>query len=637
MLLPVILLRVLVNLDLDGLPVFHKYVHLAEHLTGSGNSPFHSSPVYTAWLYGLKIILGLDTGIICRLQGLIGIVSIILLVRIVAILYGRNAAVASGWIYGLCIPVIIYESDLVTTSIDVFTQAACMYTLLRAGGRSRRIYWLIPGMWMGLAVGLRPTMLLALPVLVAASLLSLRNKWRLSVTDPAGLAWFAAGLILAVSPITIINFLRSGEPVLVTASGGAVFYSSNNYRATGLGYSPPPSLTEIENEWMRENQVEKPVEHSIFRYLAERAAGKHLSNREVSAFYRSEAWRFLGRDPQRSIRLWIKKLLYLLNDYEVLDTGSLVLRGEAIRKFPPVLPATGLILVAGIFGLSRVRWSDRRVWIILSFVMAHAVTGVAFYVNGRLRVPMTYCLAVFAGTGVCGLVTMIRKRSPEVWLSLFGLMGLIALTTWRDEVIRRHSEIETPSFLYQTKGLAALNSGNFGAAEIAFRQAVAANPMEAREAWVNLAEIFRKRGDNQNESVCRIRAAGTWTREELQMLRSDGFLTAYEYDMATARALWKDDNRMAAEKLFRECTSLYPDYPDPWFNSAYIESLEPDPDWRQVMDDCDRALERSMKFDRESTRARRLQLQALQKLNPRGTDTQIADQIRWESSLVFSP
>lgn len=638
-LVPAILLRIIVNIDLNGQPVFVKYVNLAESLFKSRGTPFHSSPVYSFWLYAVHQMAGLNIDTVRWLQAFLGIGSVIILMLIAASLYGRRAALLSGLIYGICTPVVIYESDLVTTSVDVFFQALCAWSIIRRLKKpdSSAVGWLFPGLWLGLSIGLRPNMLLTVPMLAAVAFPSLKDKLKLVVPIPGRRVGFLIGIAAAVAPITISNYLQSGECIAVTGSGGAVFYSSNNYRATGLGYSPPPALTEIENRWMRDNQVDKPVEHAVFKYLAERAAGKALTNRQVSSFYNQEARHFLMRHPLKSAGLWTMKLFYLLNNYEVLDTGSLVLRGDRIRELLPFEFPAGIAIATGLLGLIIIPYKDRRVWVILSFILTNAATAVIFYVNGRLRVPLIFFCAVFAGKGILELLRRIRERSPDVWITLVGVMGIISLISWRNDVLRRHADMETPAFLSETKGLAALQKGYGDEAERWFREAASRNPMGAREAWENLAQLYRMKGDSRNGAECEARAKGIWSHTDLEKLWKQGFLTEYEYGMATAQSAWKDGKPDKAAEIFEQVMQRNSCYPEPWFNLAVLESKKSRPDWGLIATYCEQALSCGMKLDLASTRAHSLLINAYTMLNRRDSADMVSKLLAWETELKFSP
>lgn len=78
--------------------------------------------------------------------------------------------------------------------------------------------------------------------------------------------------------------------LLLTASFGAIFYSSNNYNAEGLGYAPPPALNELEAQYQALYGPETPYEHTIFSYLASFASGQQLSHKEVSNFWFKECY-----------------------------------------------------------------------------------------------------------------------------------------------------------------------------------------------------------------------------------------------------------------------------------------------------------------------------------------------------------
>jgi len=633
-LLPAVLCRGFVFWHQFGQPVFQKYIYLGRHLADGGTVPFYSSPVYTVWMHLLNHRAGAGPDMLRGLQFLAGLISVVLAVRIAAALFGRAEAIAAGWLAGLTGPLMVYESDLVTASLVILFQSATAWLLIRtiSSAQPRSMHWLAAGLLLGVSIGIRPNMLLALPLL--AILIVINSPWRTHAR--VYLPLFLIGTCLAVAPVTIWNMTRSGEFILTTGSGGSVFYSSNNYRASGLGYSPPPALTEIENRWMLTHRTDRPVEHAIFKFLAERASGRRLSHRETSAFYMDLGWRYLGGDPGRAAAFWARKLLYLFNNYEVLDTASLISASHRISALLPVLLPGGVVLMLGLFGLGRPSAWDRRYAVLAALMVPHVITGMVFYVNGRLRAPLLFLLVVPAGDAAVRLFRMIRSRDPSIWLSLLTVMGLTALVSYPFSAVETHRTVETPGFYNTVLGLAALHAGDSGGAETFLSEAVSANPLGSREAWENLALIYEHSGRTVQAAAARQRGSGIWPEDALDRLVTGGRITRYEQIMSRARFAWLEGRRNESLALFREATREYPLHPDPWFNCA-LAMASTAANWRRVVDDTERALDLGMQLSLESERAHRLLIRGYEALDMPDRADAAAQQLAWEQGMMFSP
>jgi len=633
-LLPAACLRGFVFWLQYGQPVFQKYIFLGEQFQQTSLRPFYSSPIYIFWMFLISHLAGLSPDIIRFIQLFTGFISILLVVKITHALFDRSSALAAGILLTFTCPNLVYESDLVTASMVIIVQALALWLIISAlnSNKNRCFYWFAAGILTGLSIGIRPNVLLMLPFL-AVLLIKLNESWK---KNTVRIFIFFTGVTMLIAPITIYNYMQTGDYILVTASGGSVFYSSNNFRATGLGYSPPAALTEIENTWMQKNRTDKPIEHDIFRFLAIRASGMELSHGEISRYYFQEGWRSLGRDPAGSALFWLKKLFYTFNNYEVHDTASLVSASARIQTALPFLLPAGVVLVLGIFALQFIKINDRRIWVLIAFILPHIITGMVFYINGRLRVPILYYFSIFAGVGLIHLLHMVRMKDSSIWMSILFLMGFSMVVGFRDTEIKRHASVETPAFYNSVKGLAALKADQTEQAREFFTAAVKANPLGAREAWLSLADIYKRKGDERKQEYCRQRATGIWSLNQINEMGNDGRFSEYEILMTKARFYWVMEKREKSMSLFRKCLLKYPKYPEPWFNAAIVIAAT-EKDWKEVISYTNKALARGMKLSLDSERAHRLLVKAYREIQEFDKVDLVETQLKWESSRRFHP
>jgi tetratricopeptide (TPR) repeat protein len=166
--------------------------------------------------------------------------------------------------------------------------------------------------------------------------------------------------------------------------------------------------------------------------MAERAVGRPLSPREVSAYWTGRAVDYVRSEPGDWLRLMGRKVLLLLSAVELMDAEDQYLVAESSA----VLRATGLfghfgvlapLAVLGVF----VSWPRRReLWWIFAAIAAYTASVLIFYVVTRYRYPLVPFLALLAGAGLAGAREWLASRSRrEIAVCLALMMSLAVLST----------------------------------------------------------------------------------------------------------------------------------------------------------------------------------------------------------------
>ncbi len=627
-----LVVRIGVGILQSGQPFFQKYITLGRMICdGTMDAPFSSSPVYSVFMSVLLELFGENIDLIRCLQLGMGVLSTVIVTALTMILFGRKCGILAGFLFTCLRPMLVYESDMVTVSLDILLHLIALWFLIADLNNSSIGRVVIGGCFLGLGIGIRPNSMILIPMI---ALIYLIRREML----PAKLKrcfFFVVSVLLPVFPITYANYRLSGEFIPVTSSGGSVFYSSNNFRATGLGYSPPPALTQIENSYIQSGPIHIPVEHAIFRFLAERAEGHTMGYRDVSAFYSREAWRYLMREPLESIVFWIKKSLYLINQYEVYDTASLVSAENRIRDRFPFFLNFGVLTALGILGICISTRKDLNYYLLLSFLIPHLMTGIGFYVNGRLRISMAPMLAIFAAEAVTRLWEQYRRKDDQIWLNVVFAMGIITLVTYEDDNIKYHRDIQSPAFLCTMKGLAAMHAKDIRGALEHFQKAVVLNPFETSEAHANMAILYNALGEETLAIQEQQKAGGLWPWNELEIIQPRTPLERFQKEMAMALVLWHSGNRPGAVHIFARLHHQFPRNPDPVFNLAIAAYQKQPPDYADALEAVTTALDLGMKLALESTRAHQIRADCLKQLGFFSEETIVRQQIEWEKTRVF--
>ncbi len=491
-----------------GTPHFPKYQTLALDFIEEGwgkGAVFFSSPGYTFIMAAFTNVFGTAALPVRIIQMGVGAVNCVLIAHLSTRIFGRRTGLISGLIAALFGAFLLYESDLLTAVWVVFIQLSVVYFLLNYLERGKGAASLISaGFFTGVSAIIRPNALLLLP-LFAAVLFAVSPAVfkRLKTT-----MLFLIAAVIPIIPVTLHNYGVCGEFIPITASSGSIFYSSNNYRATGLGYSAPPQLSVTEAELSRKYGDERPLEHHIFRMLASRAAYKQLTPGETSDFWQEEGMKFIRNDFSGWLKLELKKAYYFFNDYESADVASTIIRQPNVTSLPFI--TFGLVYPSALVGFCFGIRKFPRAWFLVFIFAVHFITALMFYITGRLRMPAAAFCIPFSAWGVVTVIESIEKtniRRFAVSLAIFSVAFVFCNTT--DRVIKNDMTVDKPSFLHRMKGIAFLTEGELKKAEKEFLKAVKIAPDGAQEAYEALAYIYETRGLKTRAEEMRRAAART--------------------------------------------------------------------------------------------------------------------------------
>jgi hypothetical protein len=204
------------------------------------------------------------------------------------------------------LPSIYFGGLIMKPGLAMFLVALWLWLLSRALRTTRgSLGWLVAGCVFGLTCLTRGNLLLVTPVLALWLLLrggsgrdderlapALSGRRRFAQTG----AWLA-GLVLILAVPAAHNAAVGGQFILTTANAGANFYIGNNPTNDTGTYQQLPFI-----------RANPKYEQQDFSREAQRRAGRALSDREVSAFWFGESWRWLRGEPEAWVRLPWRKL-----------------------------------------------------------------------------------------------------------------------------------------------------------------------------------------------------------------------------------------------------------------------------------------------------------------------------------------
>jgi len=378
--------------------------------TGISARTFDQAPLYTMFLAANYFLFGQGYLAPRIVQSLMGAASCVMVQRLGARLAGRTAGVIAGFAGALYGPLVFYETDLLREVLVIFLALALLLCLLRSQESGRLPWAAAAGFLMGLSLIARENTILFLPM--AAAWLFFRAN------SPSKNRWLAPTLfvllaVLPVVPVTMRNYVNSGELVFISSQGGMNFFignSADSERLTGL----QPGIA-----WDR------------MRKAPQAELGENASPNASNGWFFRSAFRDIAAAPGA----WVKKLVkkaWLVFDGEELEPNNDInlYRGESwllralILRLGPLWFPFGL--VAPLFVLGAVtRKPSAGAWLILGFIAAYATSLALFHVRARYRLPIAPVMLPFAVAGALWVGKQWKVRNAKVLAA--GLLGLLAV------------------------------------------------------------------------------------------------------------------------------------------------------------------------------------------------------------------
>ncbi|MEW6051810.1 MAG: glycosyltransferase family 39 protein [Candidatus Zixiibacteriota bacterium] len=262
-------LRLVYLVEIQDLPTFDTslldeqyHLQLARQiLSGSlPAEPYFRAPLYPYFLAGIVAVTGDEVWWPRVLQIVVGAFLPVLLAYLGRKLFDWRIGIAAGVVAAMYPSFLFYEGSLLIESIMPVAIILLLVQLQRCREVGSFASFLIGGILLGVNCLLRPNMLLFVPALLL---------WCWLVFNPTlGFAKalkrylvLVFGCAITIAPVTLRNYVVSGDPVLIAWQGGINFYIGNNHNSNGWS----AGVREFGSSW--ESLYSSPVA------LAEKALG----------------------------------------------------------------------------------------------------------------------------------------------------------------------------------------------------------------------------------------------------------------------------------------------------------------------------------------------------------------------------
>jgi Tfp pilus assembly protein PilF len=337
-----------------------------------------------------------------------------------------------------------FDGELLLEGLLTFFVLLGLVLLLRSRDTDRQ--WWLPGIAFGLAVITRPNLLAFLAVLPVwlfleyglgvrerSSRLCGKATAPLPQSTPVQITqtrtrrntvwtrllfvWGAA--VLVILPVTIRNYIVSGQFVPIAWQAGTNFYIGNSPVSDGVTAIVPGTRG---SWWGGYDDVKR---------LAEEAAGRPLKGAEIDRYWMAKGFEFWQRQPGKAMGLLLRKTFLWFAGHEVSNDRDLyavkrysfinyLFFNTTLLKFP-----FGVLLPLAFVGVwfSRSQW--RRFLPLFLFVVAYSLSFIVFFVCSRYRAPLVPIAAILAAIGPIGLTGPAAKRERVVALVIAAAAFLV--------------------------------------------------------------------------------------------------------------------------------------------------------------------------------------------------------------------
>jgi tetratricopeptide (TPR) repeat protein len=417
------------------------------------------APLYP-WLLGiLYSIFGVDFVIPRVLTAVMGAGSCGLLFAIAHRYFGRSVAVLAGAIAATYWVSVFFDGELLVEPLSVFLNLLGIWILVRTQ-RPGYVSWGLAGVCLGLSALNRPNVLLVVPVLACWPIVVFGLKqWKSWMTRAV---IFGGACALVILPVTIRNYVKGGEAVLIASNGGFNFYIGNNPQSDGL----MAVLPGVRPDWWGGMQDAAAI--------AQANMGRILSAGEVSSFYYRAALRFMRHEPGMAFRLMLHKLRYFWNDVEVPNPQNIYFFADKYTPIVRFLPISFGMLVP--FAFIGVVLSGKRRLVgqfpLWGYGLAYMVSVVAFFVTSRFRLPIVPIVILYAAFGFIELLHLFADRK---WFASVGCVLAIVLL-WPFLHTEDIAGLKDHAVSYCKVARALSEKEEYEAAEIACRKAIEKEP-----------------------------------------------------------------------------------------------------------------------------------------------------------------
>ncbi|MCK4385107.1 MAG: tetratricopeptide repeat protein [candidate division Zixibacteria bacterium] len=489
---------------------------------------FFRAPLYPYFLALVYKIFGHNFYMVRLIQFLIGSLSCVLVYLIGKKIFNPRVGRIAGMVASVYGILIYFEGELLIPVLIVFLDLVLILALFWAKAKPSYGRWIVCGGLLGLSALARPNILLVGVAFFFWILFyfpqGTARQARRPIFDPAlrpetqcrrkaqtrrersrrteflkskaqtyrkSLLYavsFAFGTILIISPVTLRNYVKGNDFVLIASQGGLNFYIGNNPQSDGASALLPGARS----TWWGMYDDAKSI--------AEKSMHKKLKPSEISRFWYGGGMKFLKDRPFDFLSLILKKIVLFWNGNELSNNKDIyfftrkaeVLKG-LIWKFVIFFPF-GIMCPLALLGMILSYKQFKNTLVLLLFVFVYMVSIILFFVTARYRVPVLPVLIIFSAYALDWLLVRIKEKRFSALGKYLFILVLISIpinvnipgykSGYEDQGVA-----ESHSYL----GFAYREKGDISNAIKEYKLALSYDPNLAY-VYVSLGELYREQG-----------------------------------------------------------------------------------------------------------------------------------------------
>ncbi len=455
--------------------IFYKYPYFAEQIGKGidiGERIVDLSPLYLYVNVLFYKIFGTNWEALAVLQIIIGSLNCLIIYIIGEKLFGRSIGLIASVILVLYGNLTLIELTLEPETFAIFFNSLAVFVLIQAKNENSSEYrawkWFLAGALIGVSVITKANALLILPGAV------IWIWWCVAKRDKKLIATLSLilGVFLWVSPITLRNYLKCNDFILVTADGGKVFFHGNGPGATGM------ERADLSHQgFIEEGRAEPDYAHVLFRNTAKDLSGLPLSPSECSRFWFSCTLDLIQDNPASSLLLELKKFCYFWGNYEVHDLDSTYKNYVTIRSWPFI--PFGIIAALGIMGMGLSLTRFRQAFLLYWMIFVYLLSVLVFFAASRYRLPAAPFISIFSAYCLSSLFGLIRDKNWKRFLAYMGITLLLFACTnllFRNDIKMFDQWQKATRIHYSLGGKMLFKEGNYQEAVLEFKKVLALQP-----------------------------------------------------------------------------------------------------------------------------------------------------------------
>jgi 4-amino-4-deoxy-L-arabinose transferase-like glycosyltransferase len=475
------------------------------------DTAFMKWPLYAYFLALLLKLFAENLFLVYCVQFILGVLSCLLVYAIAKKLFDRKVALIAASLYTWYGLFIFYEGLFIYVTLSLFLNALFFLSVLHIKDTptKRNTFWI--GTFLGICTLTQPNIAVFGIAVMLFILIMSEVSWQKFLTL---FLTFLIGLCVITGSASFLNYVVEKDFILLSGNSGFNFYLGNNPQATGT-FVCPPNFVSNQEGMIRDARI-----------IATKELGRPLGTAEVSRFWFKRAMEFIRANPTNYLRLWAKKMMYLVNPQELMSDNEYPFVKNKISIFKILFMDLKFILPLTALGmwLGLKRLKELAPLYLIVFTLSLSIT--VFIVLTRYRVSALPYAMIFAAYGLVNTWEALRSRNyvRVGWLCAGVIAIAVALnfnplvTAQKNAVSSVSSDLVSLAMEYQLKGdyhnallkferayrlnprdqfvvfslgFAYYQLKDIDAAEDKFKEALRINPLFV-DAYYNLGYIYNR-------------------------------------------------------------------------------------------------------------------------------------------------